>query len=197
MRVHTLCAALLFIPAILLGQNETSLRVPEWTYPDLKAFLSLTDAQVTALTANLDNQSRALSNIYNQINEKYATLYQLLESGGGTATQLGQMLIDIQGLQRQIPQVDRPFRTQAANVLTTDQKNKLPALVEAMRLQPSVWQAQSLLLVEGYPATLAATTTGEGRLESTPGITGMPVLRHPALPGGNPQEIRTLPAVVR
>jgi hypothetical protein len=177
----------------LLAQDTTELRVPDWNYPELRSYLSLTDAQLQALITNQDNRNRALSGIYSQINDKYTALYQLLESEGGTATQLGQMLIDIRNLQRQLPQVDAPYRTQAAAILTADQKNKLPALIQAMNLQSSVWQAQSLMLIDGYPVSLAASGAAEGRLESSPGVPGTSIMRNLAIPA----TARPLPAVVR
>ena len=67
-----------------------------------------------------------------------------------SAAQLGQLLLDIQALQKELPLTDAPFKSQALNVLTADQKAKLPKLSEALQLQSAAGQAGVLLLID-YP----------------------------------------------
>ena len=152
-----LFASILFIaPALLLGQNTgtgTSVICPcptEPYYADVKAYLSLTDAQIQSLQTIQNSRNQAVQNIWTQIGLKNTTLYQLLDSGTATAAQLGQLLLDIQALQKQLPLSDGPYKSQALNVLTADQKAKLPKLSEALQLQSTAGQAGSLLLID-YP----------------------------------------------
>jgi len=152
-----LFATVLFIaPALLLGQNTGTdtgigtLIYPGPYYADVKAYLSLTDAQIQSLQAVQDSRNQALQNIYKQIGQKNTTLYQLLEAGTASAAQLGQLLLDIHSLQKQLPLSDGPYKSQSLNVLTADQKAKLPKLSEALQLQSAAGQAGMLLLID-YP----------------------------------------------
>src|SRR2546421_6756942 len=128
-----LFASILFIaPALLFAQNTgtgTAVICPcptEPYYVEIKAYLSLTDAQIQSLQTIQNNRNQAQQNIWIQIGQKNTTLYQLLDSGTASAAQLGQILLDIQSLQKQLPLNDGPYKSQALNVLTADQKAKLP-----------------------------------------------------------------------
>ena len=147
MKLRFLCSLLFLAPALLSGQEKgTGTPVP--AYAELKQYLSLTDAQLQSLQAILDNRSQAVQNIYTQISQKNDTLSQLLNSDNGTAAQLGQLLLDIRSLQKQLPLNDAPYKTQAVSVLTADQKTKLPKLAEALQLQAAAGQAGMLLLID-------------------------------------------------
>lgn len=164
MKLRFLTALLCLGPALLPGQNTALVINPGPNYVELKQYLSLTDAQVQSLQTILDNRNQAMQNIYTQINQKNDALYQLVNSDGGTAAQLGQFLIDIRNLQKQLPLLDGPYKTQSLNVLTADQKTKLPKLSEALQLQNTAWQAGALLLIDypgyiGIPITMAASST--------------------------------------
>ena len=145
MKIRFLCSMLFLGPALLSGQDKGT-ETP--AYAELKQYLSLTDAQLQSLQAILDNRSQAVQNIYTQISQKNQTLSQLLNSDSGTAAQLGQLLLDIRSLQKQLPLNDAPYKTQAVSVLTADQKAKLPKLTEALQLQAAAAQAGMLLLID-------------------------------------------------
>jgi len=59
-------------------------------------------------------------------------------------------MLDIRNLEKQAPTLEAPYRAQALNVLTADQKTKLARLDEALKLQNTASQAAQLLLLE-YP----------------------------------------------
>ena len=151
MTLRSLRFVLLLAPALLCGQNEgkeTTMIFPNPGYTEVKQYLNLTDAQVQSLQTILNNRNQAGQAIYTQISEKHRTLYQLLSSETGTAAQLGQLLIDIRNLEKQLPLNDTPFKAQAQNVLTAEQKAKLPKLIEALQLQSTASQAGMLLLID-------------------------------------------------
>src|SRR5262245_4937376 len=147
MKNRFLACILLIAPALLSGQDKSTM-LPAQVYNDIKAYLSLTDAQLQSLQAIQDSRSQAQQAIYNQISQKYTTLNQLLEAGNASAVQVGQLLLDINALQKQTTGNDGPYKTQALNVLTADQKAKLPKLTEALQLQPAAGQAGMLLLID-------------------------------------------------
>src|SRR5262249_6581252 len=126
MKLRSICC-LLFLAALLSGQDKGT-GTPVAAYTELKQYLGLTDAQLQSLQTILESRGQTVKNIYTQISQKNQTLSQLLNSDGGTAAQLGQLLLDIRSLQKQLPLNDAPYKTQAVGVLTADQKNKLPKL---------------------------------------------------------------------
>jgi hypothetical protein len=147
MKMRFLCTLVFLAPALLSGQDKGT-GSPVAAYTELKQYLSLTDAQLQSLQTILDNRSQAVQNIYTQISQKNQTLSQLLNSDSGTAAQLGQLLLDIRSLQKQLPLNDAPYKTQAVGVLAADQKAKLPKLAEAPQLQATAGQAGMLLLID-------------------------------------------------
>src|SRR5215472_3515969 len=147
MKLRFLCSVLFLAPVLLSGQDKgTGTSVPAYT--ELTQYLSLTDAQLQSLQTILDDRSLAVQSIYTKINLTNQTLSQLLNSYSGTASQLGQLLLDIRSLQKQLPLNDAPYKTQAVSVLTADQKTKLPKLAEALQLQAAAGQAGMLLLID-------------------------------------------------
>jgi hypothetical protein len=132
---------LLLAPAILFGQNNSGAIAVAPNYTALKTYLNLTDSQLQSLENVQNSRNQAVRAIYSQISQKYTALNSLLSSGSGTAAQLGQFLLDIQALQKQLPTTDTPYKTQARNILTADQTAKLPTLSQALQLQTTAWQA--------------------------------------------------------
>jgi hypothetical protein len=168
---------MLLAPALLLAQ--TAIVRPPSTYAELKGFLNLTDGQVQSLADIQNNRNQALQAIYTQINDKYTVLYNLMNAGTGTAQQLGQLLLDIGTLQKQIPASESPYRTQAVAILNPDQKTKLATLNQAMQLQPAIWQAVDLLLIDnsnpiGIPVDIGIASTASANSASAPAALLLP-----------------------
>jgi hypothetical protein len=153
MRIRFLTPILLAAAAIMPAQDKDVTILPYPYYEDAKRYLNLSDAQSQSLDAIVRNRNQAQQGIWTQTAEKNRQLQQLLESGTGSATQIGQLLIDIRNLEKQIPTLDGPYRAQALNVLTADQKTKLAKLDEALKLQATASQAAMLLLLE-YPSPI-------------------------------------------
>lgn len=151
MKARFLISLIFILPVLLPGQDQGTLIYPGPVFTEIKQYLSLTDAQMQSLQAIQDSRDQASQNIYNQISQKNQTLYQILNSDSGSAAQLGQLLLDIHNLEKQLPLVDGPYKTQSLAVLTADQKAKLPKLSEALQLQATAGQAGMLLLID-YPA---------------------------------------------
>jgi hypothetical protein len=149
MKLRFLAPIFLFLPALLPAQTSTQLSlIPPQVYADVKQYLNLTDAQMQSLQSIQDSRSQALQALYEQMGQKNQALYQLINSDTATAAQIGQLMLDIRALEKQVPQIDGPYKTQSLNVLTPEQKAKLPKLVEAASLQPAAGQAGSLLLID-------------------------------------------------
>jgi septal ring factor EnvC (AmiA/AmiB activator) len=186
----SILTSLIFATSILLPAQDkdvTILPVPYPNFIEVKTYLGLNDSQLQSLESTMNARNQAQQSIYNQINQKNQQIYQLLDSGSGSATQIGQLMIDIKNLEKQLPTLDGPFRTQAQNVLTADQKTKLAKLAEAMQLQTPAWQAATLLLIEyprpiGIPMPVDATSNRGGVAGAAGvGIVGVPAQAGPMI----------------
>lgn len=152
MRLPFLTSLLIATAAILSAQNNdaTLLPAPWPVYTQVKQYLGLTDPQIQSLESILRAFSQAQQDGWNQVAEKNRTLYQLLDSGTGSAAQIGQLMLDIRKIEKQFPALQEPYRQQAVNVLSADQKTKLAKLNESLQLQQTASEAAQLLLLE-YP----------------------------------------------
>ena len=174
-----LTTALLVTPALLSAQTAMPVEpYPGPVFNELKAYLALTDAQVQSLQSVQNTWNQAQQAIYTQISDKYQQVYTLLNSGNGTAVQIGQLMLDIQALQKQLPVSNGPFKTQALAVLTPDQKTKLGGLAQALQLDTPAWQAVSLLLIDA-PAPIGRPVPFTGIGGSIGGCVG---IASPAVP---------------
>jgi Spy/CpxP family protein refolding chaperone len=135
--VTAMCATALFA--------QTSQRTPPTD--QVKTYLSLTDAQVQSLQAIQQQERSALSSVRQQLMQKEQSLAQQMRSGSADATALGNLLVDITNLRKQLTQNQGTYHTQAMAVLTADQQTKLQALQTAASLAPTIRQAEMLNLV--------------------------------------------------
>ena len=110
--------------------------------------------------------------IYQQVAEKQRQMYQLLQQGSNDAATIGRLMVEVNNLNRSIPEKKAPYRAQALAVLTDPQKAKLTTLVDAMKLQTPAWQAVELNIIDNphvpdlrilpMPlATISATEPGQ------------------------------------
>jgi Spy/CpxP family protein refolding chaperone len=122
---------------------------PPPEFRELRTYLSLSDAQVQSLRQVQSRRTEADQALYKQISEKYQTMNALLEANSADFARIGQLQVEIHRLQRHVPTGGEPYRSQALNVLTPEQKTKLPPLVTALQLQNTAYQAVNLNLVDG------------------------------------------------
>ena len=150
------------------------------TPTELKAAIGITDAQVQQLITIRQQERDAIQPVQQQIAEKQEALRTLLNAGTTDAAAVGQVVLATHALRKQISDVHTRFQTQALQVLTADQKTKLKALEDAMKLQPAIQQAIGLgLLTPANPPEGA----GPGRFGGGPGRMGGPgprMIRGPA-----------------
>lgn len=140
------------------GNGAAPGQLPANAFADVKAYLGLTDAQVTQLTQLLTQQRTAAQTLMDQIRTKEQALQTQLSQGSTNAAALGQLLIDIQALRKQVSGLQDTYRAQAVATLTADQKTKLAALDAAAKLQPTIHEANMLNLL----APAAGTGGGVG-----------------------------------
>ncbi|HEU0139722.1 MAG TPA: periplasmic heavy metal sensor [Bryobacteraceae bacterium] len=125
----------------LLAQDTAVVRPSIYPPPDreparaLKEYLNLTEAQAQALQNVQKSRQEAEQVIYEQMRQKQLALDSLLQSGSTDYTQIGRLLAEIRDLQKKLPISGEPYRTQALSVLSQEQRLKLPALVDVLKLQ--------------------------------------------------------------
>ncbi|MBL8215085.1 MAG: periplasmic heavy metal sensor [Bryobacterales bacterium] len=150
-------AALVCLALPLLAQNTPQQPPQPPPLTELKAYLTLTDSQVTQLQSLVQAERQANQPRVQEINTKEQQLRTALNNNSNDAAALGRLLIDIQALRRQITTTAENFRTQATALLNDTQRTKLRALDEASKLAPSIRQAVSVnLLAPPAPPTGAS-----------------------------------------
>lgn len=137
---------------LLLAAGVTLAQGPkptDFVPAELKVFLGLSDQQIADLLQAQQKQQQAEQDIWTQIDQKQTALNQLLAQNTTDAASVGQLMIDIDALQKRIPDVSKPSRNQALAVLTPDQVAKLKSLDDALKLQNAAYEAISLNLLDG------------------------------------------------
>lgn len=121
---------------------------------DVKAFLKLTDAQLATLRGLRRDEAESNRAVHEKIGERAQALRTAMQRVAPVASEVGQILIDMQNLRKQVADNDAKYRTQALAVLTAEQKVELAKLDAARQLQDEVHQATALNLLErpGPPA---------------------------------------------
>lgn len=114
---------------------------------EIKAYLSLTDSQVQALQQLQKQESDSVRPIFTQMQQKQEALHDALSKSKDAAS-IGQMMLDIEVLRKQIQDINKKSHDQAVISLTADQKNKLAKLEEATKLQSTIHQAVGLSLLD-------------------------------------------------
>jgi Spy/CpxP family protein refolding chaperone len=137
--------------------SATALLAQNPNLPDLKAVLGLSDAQIQSLGQLEQQKAQAVQPIAQHIQQDQQQLDTLLQSSSPDPVAVGKLIIEISTLGRQVQQILNNSQTQAANLLTPDQKAKLQTLSQVLVLQLAAQQAANLGLVSPPPSAPAAT----------------------------------------
>ena len=155
MRFHTL--SLLLSGTLLLAQGQPQPRQPSAS--EVKAALGLDDNTVSQLQQLRRDQREALRSTFQQIRDDERKLRVTLQAGGADPTALGNLLLSIQDLRKQVRDSGEAYRTQALALLNDEQKAKLKGLEEAAKLRAAIGQAAGLNLLKapgpGWPEGMA------------------------------------------
>jgi Spy/CpxP family protein refolding chaperone len=146
MRILRMMPLAAVLAATLLAQTPGGTTTPVSPADTLKTYLSLTDAQVTALQQLRKQERQDLSATFQDLAAKQRALRDAVTSSKDAAT-IGQLQLDIEGLRKKIQDTQTSYQAQAVNSLTADQKTKLQALQAAAALQPAIRQAGALNLL--------------------------------------------------
>lgn len=157
----------------LLAQDAQALMPP---YSEVARFLGLTPNQVQSLQQVQRRKAEAERAIYEQMQEKERALWQLLNENSSDASRIGTLMIEINQLRKKVPVGGEPYRGEALNILTPEQKAKLPTLTNALVTAPAGYEAVYLNLIDNprevhiMPARAVSTVMPEppGTVEIQP-----------------------------
>jgi Spy/CpxP family protein refolding chaperone len=97
----------------------------------LKNALDLTDAQVTAITALMQNERSAIQSIRSDVQQKRTNLNALLNSGSPAPVDVGNAAIALHASEARIKAEHDSLLSQIKQQLTADQQQKLDTLMAA------------------------------------------------------------------
>lgn len=144
----------------VLAQTPADPAAPPVT--EVKAYLSLTDAQLTQLQQIGRDRAEAARSILTQIRDKRTSLAAALGATSPDPAAVGRIMVDIKNLETQVRQLAVKYHNQALTVLTADQKAKVKVLQDAANLAPAIRQAAGLNLLDPPERPAAPGPGGAG-----------------------------------
>jgi hypothetical protein len=160
MKYISMTLIVLALSGVLMAQMPLDVAVPgNRPLTELRAALALTDAQVQQLIQISSDRMAANRSARTQIAAKEASLRDTLNAGGASAATVGQLVLDIDALRKQVKESDTSFSTTARAVLSASQLAQLKGLEDAAKLEPAIRQAIGLNLIAG-PAPAAGRGFG-------------------------------------
>ena len=131
---------------------------------EVKAYLNLEQAQVDQLVQLRKDERDEMKAVFEKIAENRKALREALQSTSPDASTLGNLMIDMQKLRKQIRETNENYHTKALAVLKEEQKTKLAELEAAAKLRPVIAQAHglNLLLPPAQEALDELMVGGEG-----------------------------------
>jgi len=134
----------------------------------IKAYLNLTDAQVTALHELNKSQREASQSVMSDLRTKHQALNTAMRSGTTDVSALAQA---VQAGEQKMQSIRQQYQSQAVSTLTAEQQAKLKVLSDAAALMPNVHEASMLNLI-----TPPAGAGGPGAMAFRRGPGGPPPL---------------------
>jgi Spy/CpxP family protein refolding chaperone len=104
----------------------------------VKKALDLSDQQVQQLVQLRREEQKALQPVREQMREKRQALQTARQSASPNPTAIGQLVIDLQGLQKEVQAKNEDYHAKALALLDDAQKAKLKDLQQAARARPMV-----------------------------------------------------------
>jgi Spy/CpxP family protein refolding chaperone len=114
----------------------------------LKSYLGLTDAQVEQMRTLRKQRAEEMQAQSAKVRAKALELRQLVQSASPDAAKVGALTLELKQLRETTAASRSGLSDQVKAILTADQKAKLAALEEAVKLGPAARQAVALGLVD-------------------------------------------------
>ena len=151
MRLRNIVLATLGLAGSILLQAQPRGPHPAPDFTELKAYLNLTDAQVTSL-GDLNQAHRdATRAIADDLRSKHQAMNKAMRSGSTDSATLNSTAQAIKAGDRKMQSIREQYQAQAVASLTPAQQAKLKTLTDAAALAPNIHQAAMLGLMIGGP----------------------------------------------
>jgi|SRR5579864_158538 Spy/CpxP family protein refolding chaperone len=111
-------------------------------------FLGFSDTQAAQFQQLLQSLQAAVGGLQQQIGPKQQALESLLNTAQPDPATVGELLLEIHALQQQIGQALESYHEGFLALLTSDQKQKTQAVVQAVQLLPAVKAFAEVRLIE-------------------------------------------------
>ena len=138
----------------------------------VKQALGLTDAQITQLQQLQRDRAQAVQPIFQQMQTRQTSLADALKATAPDPAAVGRLVVEMEGLRKQIRDSSEKYQKQAVATLTAAQQTKLKALEDAAKLRDAIGQATALNLLVPPEPGIARGFRGPG-----PGLLGAAVAR--------------------
>ena len=115
---------------------------------ELKAYLSLTDAQVTSLHDLNKAQRDSSRTIAEDLRSKHQALDAAVRSGSTDAATINSDALAVKAGEQKMLAIRQQYQAQAVATLSAAQQAKLKILVDAAALEPSIREASMLGLMD-------------------------------------------------
>lgn len=119
---------------------------------EIKAYLSLSDTQVSSIMTSNKAAREANRPIAEQMRSKSKALKDAMAAGNNDANAVGAAMLEIQALRKQMEANHTKAHDQALSFLSAEQKAKLDTLAASKDLRREAREAQMLNLLDGPPA---------------------------------------------
>ena len=149
MKLHNLALATIGLAGGLLLHAQEPGPPPAPDFTELKAYLSLTDAQVTSLHDLNRAQRDASRSVAEDLRSKHQALNTAMRSGSTDAATINSNALAVKAGEQKLLAIRQQYQTQAVASLSAAQQAKLKVLTDAAALAPSIRQASMLGLMDG------------------------------------------------
>ena len=145
---------------------------------EIKAYMNLSDTQVTSITSAIRASADANRAVAEQLRPKQQALQTARTNGNADPAAIGRAMLEIQALRNQLETNNTKAREQALSFLSADQKTKLKALEDAENLRDEIRQAHALQLLAQPARGQGPRGQGPGAGPGRPGPRGFANFRH-------------------
>jgi Spy/CpxP family protein refolding chaperone len=140
-------AALALASGVMMQAQPPRGGGPAPDFTAIKAYLNLTDAQVTSLHDLNKSQRDASQSIMSDLRTKHQALNTAMRSGSTDSASIAALAQAVQAGEQKMQSLRLQYQSQAVATLTAEQQAKLKVLTDAAALMPNVHQASMLNLL--------------------------------------------------
>jgi hypothetical protein len=156
---------LLMVSAAAFAQTGTPF-IPQPPLIQLKEFLQLSDSQYSMLFQNMAQHQRTVSERQLRMSTVQREIGEETARENPNPTELGTRYAEIEFICRAINDDAKQLAERNRAMLTDPQKTRLKALEDALKLFPTISQAQQVLLLDGSPGYAGAILGPTGGITS-------------------------------